>query len=216
VAGLSPEEKRRLLAELLSRSGQTAPRFYPLASGQKSLWLLHQQDPASAAYNTPFALRLRSDVDVDALRRAFSLLAARHPCLRTTFAATADGQLLQTVHPALEPHFAQVEAKGLSPEQLHAAVVRAYRTPFSLEKGPLFRGDLFTVAADDHVLLITVHHAVYDGWSAGILQRELSQAYMALSKGAAPALRRVGGCSAYFVARQTALVWSPVGRALWV
>ena len=143
------------------------------------------------------------------------MVAARHPSLRTTFSTTADGQLLQTVHPALEPHFAHADAKGWSEEQLHAAVVRAYRRPFSLERGPLLRGDLFTAGLDDHVLLITAHHIVYDGWSAGILQRELSQLYMALSKGAAPSLPPVTGSYPDFVARQNELLVSPAGRAHW-
>jgi amino acid adenylation domain-containing protein/non-ribosomal peptide synthase protein (TIGR01720 family) len=154
-------------------------------------------------------------VDVPALGRAFSMLAARHPSLRTTFSATADGQLLQTVHPVLEPHFAHVDAQGWSAEQLHAAVVRAYRRPFSLERGPLLRGDLFTSAPDDHVLLITVHHIVYDGWSAGIVQQELSQLYLALSKGAPPSLPPVAGTYADFVARHQELVAGAAGRAHW-
>jgi hypothetical protein len=154
-------------------------------------------------------------VDVPALRRAFEALAARHGSLRTTFSATADGQVLQTIHPALPPHFAQVDASGGGEEALHAAVVRAYRRPFALEHGPLLRGDLFTVSPDDHVLLITVHHIVYDGWSAGILQQELSRVYLALSSGAAPTLPPVSGSYADFVARQNELLSGAAGRAHW-
>jgi amino acid adenylation domain-containing protein/non-ribosomal peptide synthase protein (TIGR01720 family) len=215
MTGLSLEEKKKLLAELLKKTGKSAPRLFPLASGQKALWLLHQQDPEGAAYNTPFALRIRSEVDAAALRRAFEMLAERHPSLRTTFTATPDGQLLQTVHPTLPPHFAQVDANGWTAEQLYASVVRAYRHPFSLERGPLMRGDLFTVAPDDHVLLITVHHIVYDGWSAGIIQRELSQIYLALSKGGDPQLGPVTGTYADFVAKQAEVLASPAGRAHW-
>ncbi len=212
LANLSPAEKRKLLAELLAKQGGNAPRLFPLASGQKALWLMHQQDPAGAAYNTPFALRLRSEIDPAALKKSFQLLAARHPSLRTTFSASADGQLLQTVHPTLEPHFQEISAKDWSPEQLHEEVVRAYRRPFSLEKGPLFRGDLFTVGPADHVLLITIHHIVYDAWSAQILQRELSQIYLALSKGGTANLAPVRGNYQDFVAKQTELVAGPVGR----
>ena len=212
---LSAEQKRKLLAERLARPGKNAPRIFPLTSGQKALWLLHQQSPEGAAYNTPFALRIRSEVDAAALARSFEALVARHPSLRTTFSATADGQLLQTVHPILAPHFAQVDARGWSAEQLHEAVIRAYRRPFSLERGPLVRGDLFTGGPGDHVLLITVHHIVYDGWSAGIVQRELSQIYLALSKDVTPSLSPVTGSYSDFVAQEDELLSSSAGRAHW-
>nr|APZ78703.1 nonribosomal peptide synthetase [Hyalangium minutum] len=215
MSGLSLEEKRKLLAELLAKSGKGAPRIFPLASGQKALWLLQQQEPEGAAYNTPFALRIRSPIDVGALKRAFELVAARHPGLRTTVSSTADGQLLQTSHPVLEPHFAHIDATGWSAEQLQAAVVRAYRQPFSLERGPLFRGDLFSAGPDDHVLLITVHHIVYDGWSAGIVQQELTQTYQALSRGEQLSLAPVTGSYADFVAQQAEMLSGAVGRKNW-
>ncbi|SEU29100.1 non-ribosomal peptide synthetase [Stigmatella erecta] len=215
MSGLSIEEKRKLLAELLAKSGKSAPRIFSLASGQKALWLLQQQAPDGAAYNTPFALRIRSQVDVGALKRAFEMVAARHPSLRTTVSATADGQLLQTSHPVLEPHFAHIDATGWTAEQLQSAVVRAYRQPFSLERGPLLRGDLFSSQPDDHVLLITVHHIVYDGWSAGIVQQELTQLYQVLSRGEQPSLAPVTGSYADFVAQQSEMLSGAVGRKHW-
>nr|APZ78833.1 nonribosomal peptide synthetase [Stigmatella aurantiaca Sg a15] len=215
MSGLSLEEKRKLLAELLAKSGKSAPRIFPLSSGQKALWLLQQQEPEGAAYNTPFALRIRSQIDVGAFKRAFEMVAARHPSLRTTVASTADGQLLQTSHPTLEPHFAHIDATGWAAEQLQAAVVRAYRQPFSLERGPLFRGDLFSTQPNDHVLLITVHHIVYDGWSAGIIQQELTQLYQALSRSEQPSLAPVTGSYADFVAQQAELISGGVGRTHW-
>ncbi|GHG76385.1 non-ribosomal peptide synthetase [Comamonas sp. JC664] len=215
MKGLSVEEKRKLLAELMAKSGKAAPRLFPLASGQKALWLLHQQAPESAAYNTPFALRILARVDVAALKRAFGMLAERHPALRTTFAATADGQLLQTSHPTLEPRFTVVDARGWSPEQLQAEVVRAYRQPFALERGPLLRGHLFSVSDEDHVLLMTVHHIVYDGWSAGILQREFNQLYQVIARGETPTLPPVTGSYSAFVAQQAETVSGAAGRAHW-
>ncbi|ADO68947.1 non-ribosomal peptide synthetase [Stigmatella aurantiaca] len=213
MSGLSLEEKRKLLAELMAKSGKSAPRIFPLASGQKALWLLQQQEPEGAAYNTPFALRIRSQIDVAAFKRAFEMVAARHPSLRTTVSSAADGQLLQTSHPVLEPHFAHTDASGWTAEQLQAAVVRAYRQPFSLERGPLLRGDLFSAQPDDHILLITVHHIVYDGWSAGILQGELTRIYQALSSGEQPSLAPVTGSYADFVAQQTEMLAGAAGRA---
>ncbi|MDC0712950.1 amino acid adenylation domain-containing protein [Stigmatella sp. ncwal1] len=215
MSGLSIEEKRKLLAELMAKSGKSAPRIFPLSSGQKALWLLQQQEPEGAAYNTPFALRIHSQIDVGAFKRAFEMVAARHPSLRTTVASAADGQLLQTSHPVLEPHFAHIDASGWTAEQLQAAVVRAYRQPFSLERGPLLRGDLFSSRPDDHILLITVHHIVYDGWSAGILQGELTRIYQALSRGEQPALTPVTGSYADFVAQQAEMLAGAPGRAHW-
>src|SRR5581483_10450628 len=130
MAGLSLDEKKKLLAELLKRSGQTAPRVFPLAAGQKALWMIHQQAPDSAAYNTPFALRIRSEIQAAALKGAFETLAARHPSLRTTFSATPDGQLIQIVHRTPRPHFAIHDATGWTADQLDEAVTRAYRQPF--------------------------------------------------------------------------------------
>ncbi|XXF74927.1 amino acid adenylation domain-containing protein [Myxococcaceae bacterium GXIMD 01537] len=215
MKNLSLEEKRKLLARLMAQSGKGEPRIFPLASGQKALWLLHQQEPEGAAYNTPFALRIRSEIDVGALKRAFGMLAARHPSLRTTFAANAEGQLLQTCHPVLEPHFTHVDAKGWSAEQLQAEVVRAYRQPFSLERGPLLRGTLFSCAPDDHVLLITVHHIVYDGWSAGLVQQELTQLYQVFARGEQPSLPPVAGSYSAFVSQQAELVSGAAGRTHW-
>ncbi|WIG97602.1 non-ribosomal peptide synthetase [Myxococcus sp. SDU36] len=215
MKGLSLEAKRKLLAELMAKSGKAAPRLSPLASGQKALWLLHQQDPESAAYNTPFALRIRSPMDVASLKRAFGMLAERHASLRTTFSSTAEGQLVQTCHPTLEPSFTHVDAQGWSPEQLQAEVARAYRQPFSLERGPLLRCNLFSLGAEDHVLLMTVHHIVYDGWSAGILQQEFNQLYQAIARGEQPSLPPVTGSYAAFVAQQAETVSGAAGRAHW-
>nr|AYN44308.1 nonribosomal peptide synthetase [Cloning vector H69C977B_s16] len=215
MKGLSLEAKRKLLAELMAKSGKAAPRLSPLASGQKALWLLHQQAPESAAYNTPFALRIRSQMDVASLKRAFGMLAERHASLRTTFSSTAEGQLVQTCHPTLEPSFTHVDAQGWSAEQLQSEVARAYRQPFSLERGPLLRGNLFSLGSEDHVLLMTVHHIVYDGWSAGILQQEFNQLYQAIARGEQPSLPPVTGSYAAFVAQQAETMSGAAGRAHW-
>jgi hypothetical protein len=97
LAGLSPAEKRMLLAQLLRDKASQARSLFPLAHGQRGLWFLYQMDRAGSAYNVRRAVRIRSPLDVAAFRRALQALVDRHPSLRTTFAEHG-GELRQRVH----------------------------------------------------------------------------------------------------------------------
>ena len=158
----------------------------PLSFAQQRLWFLDQLQPGSAAYNIPLALRVTGSVRIDLLERVFAQLVTRHEVLRTTF-SVEEGQPVQVVAPA---HAISVLVKDLSefPAETREAVARCLaqeeaEMPFDLGRGPLLRVKMLRLAEQDHVLLVTMHHIITDGWSTGIMVREFSQLYQAYSKG---------------------------------
>jgi amino acid adenylation domain-containing protein len=178
-----------------ARGGEALPpvvrvprdRPLPLSFSQERVWFLDRLEPGGSAYNLPVALGLGGALDVTALDRAVRELVRRHEALRTTF-ASVHGRPVQVIHPA--DGFA-LEAEDLSwaDEAALAGRVRALAdAPFDLEAGPLFRAVLLRRAADDQVLLLSMHHAVSDGWSVGILLRELAALYTAWISGDGPPL----------------------------
>ncbi|XIG27219.1 amino acid adenylation domain-containing protein [Lysobacter enzymogenes] len=157
----------------------------PLSYSQRGLWLLSQNEQAGAIYHIPGALRIRGDLDRAALRRSLDALMARHEALRTVF-DSVDGEpqvrllppdtALPSVEHDLRGHGdAQAELRRLADAEASA--------PFSLAQGPLIRSRLIRTSEDEHVLLLTQHHIVSDGWSAGVLARELSALYAAFQQG---------------------------------
>ncbi|HEV2735420.1 MAG TPA: amino acid adenylation domain-containing protein [Longimicrobiaceae bacterium] len=158
----------------------------PLSFAQERLWVIDRMDPGAAAYNMPFTLRLRGELDGGALRAALDALVERHESLRTTFPAPG-GRPVQAVHPAEGAPFRWEPLDGVADDEREARALAAAaeeaRRPFDLAAGPLFRAALFRVAADDHVLVLAQHHVVTDGWSMGVLFRELSALYASLVRG---------------------------------
>ncbi|HEY3896255.1 MAG TPA: amino acid adenylation domain-containing protein, partial [Pseudonocardiaceae bacterium] len=160
------------------------PDPMPLSFAQRRLWFLHQLEGPSATYNVPLVLRLRGDLDRDALRVALGDVVARHESLRTVF-PQVDGvpcqQVLdaQVVHPALPvTHASGTDLPGL--------LATAARRGFDLGVEAPVRAELFTLAPSEHVLLMVVHHIAGDGWSMGPLARELAVAYGARCHGEVP------------------------------
>ncbi|WP_290059537.1 non-ribosomal peptide synthase/polyketide synthase [Amycolatopsis solani] len=141
----------------------------PLSFAQQRLWFLDEFEPGSTEYVSPTVLRLRGELDTAALDRAFTALVARHESLRTTF-TTVDGHGVQVVHP---PHAVRVP---ITDGDLGSALAGA-GGPVDLHTGPLLRVALTRLAPDDHVLTMVLHHIVTDGWSAGVLLRELAALY---------------------------------------
>ncbi|HEX8242473.1 MAG TPA: condensation domain-containing protein, partial [Longimicrobium sp.] len=161
-------------------------RDLPLSFAQQRLWFLDQIERAGAAYHMPTRLRLRGELDRGALVRALDRIVARHEALRTTFAA-ADGEPVQRIAPAEESPFHLVEhdlrADSEAGAKLQRVMAEEAGAPFDLARGPLIRGRLIRLGAEDHVLLVTMHHIVSDGWSMGVLTRELSALYTAFHAG---------------------------------
>ena len=162
----------------------------PLSFAQARLWFLDQMG-ADAAYNMPWAFRLAGALDGDALERALDAIVARHEALRTCFRAR-DGKPVQHVLPELHVPLRRVDLSALDAAGRQAEIERLARheaeTPFDLESGPLIRPSLVRLAADEHVLFLSLHHIVFDGWSIGVLNRELLEHYRAGLAGEAPAL----------------------------
>jgi amino acid adenylation domain-containing protein len=167
----------------------------PLSFSQERLWFLSQLDPESPAYNMPAAIRLEGRLDASALAASFGGVRARHEVLRTVFPAV-QGRPAQALLPAGDPQpLPVIDLTGLAAErradeQLRLAVEEG-RRPFDLARGPLLRTTLLRLGADEdteHVLLVTMHHVVSDGWTIGILVRELGALYRAFIEGRPAAL----------------------------
>ncbi|HEU0299362.1 MAG TPA: condensation domain-containing protein, partial [Longimicrobium sp.] len=157
----------------------------PLSFAQERLWFLETLG-AAGAYNVPRRLRLRGALDRHALVRALDRIVARHEALRTTF-GVVDGAPRQRVGAAEESAFRLREhdlrgAAGAAAE-LERLVAEEADAPFDLERGPLVRGRLVHLADDDHLLLVTMHHIVSDGWSLDVLAGELGALYAAFAAG---------------------------------
>ncbi|KOV96729.1 non-ribosomal peptide synthetase [Streptomyces sp. NRRL B-3648] len=163
-----------------------AEAVLPLSSAQRRLWYLDELSAGGSEYNTGVSLRLRGPLDPDALRRSLRRLAARHASLRTTF-TTVDGQGVQRVAPEPELPLGTADLTGV-PDARRAEAAEALLTeelsrPYDLAAGPLTRALLVRLAAEDHLLLLAQHHIVTDGWSVGILTRELAALYHAETTG---------------------------------
>ncbi|QSQ26379.1 non-ribosomal peptide synthase/polyketide synthase [Pyxidicoccus parkwayensis] len=168
----------------ITRASREQP--LPLSFSQQRLWFLDQLEPGANVYNVPMVLRLEGALDVSALQRSFEELVRRHEALRTTF-HTEGGQPLQVIS---EPHrlpLAVVDLSALSAEQRDAEARRLVdlevQRPFSLTTGPLLRVALFQLSPTEHVLVLNMHHIVSDGWSMGVLVREVVALYEAFSQG---------------------------------
>ena len=158
----------------------------PLSFAQQRLWFLDQLDPLNASYNIPAALRLEGRLDVDALGRALNEIVRRHEALRTRF-ALVDGDPVQVIEPAETFKLGFVDLSHLGETEREAAArklaAEEAARPFDLSQSPMLRVRLLRLADEHHVLLFTLHHIITDGWSSGVLIREVSQLYAAYSKG---------------------------------
>jgi non-ribosomal peptide synthetase component F len=158
----------------------------PASFSQQRLWFLDRLRPGSPAYNIPAAVRLEGRLDVDALHRALNEVVRRHEILRTTF--TADGGLpQQTIAESLELPLPVEDLSDLPEDRrLEQALERVRQEaarPFDLSRGPLVRAGLIRLSDTEHIVQVTMHHIVSDGWSLGVLIRELSALYGALRSG---------------------------------
>jgi len=188
VAALLGKDENDEAAPALVRMGYGDEA--PLSFAQQRLWILDRFDPGMPAYNIPLAVQLTGPVRPGALRGALAAVVTRHEALRTHFAVTAAGPV-QRIEPVAEPALPWIDLTGL-PEsvveaelELQLALLGIER--FDLGRGPLLRAALFSTsvstAFEAHTLLLNVHHIIADGWSLGILFRELTACYAAACAG---------------------------------
>ena len=185
------EVKRELFARLLQKRGLRAGDREPITRRQESgpcvlsfaqrrLWFMDQLESGSAAYNIPLAVRLEGNLDVAALERSLNEVERRHEVLRTVFAWDADQQPVQVVQLSRERSLPVRHVDGVAVRQ---ATIEEARRPFILQEGPLWRAELLRLEDQTHILLLTMHHIISDGWSMGIFIREVATLYEAFSTG---------------------------------
>ena len=183
VADVLSRAERSTLPEILP-----APRdqALPLSFAQQRLWFLAQMDGGNTAYNIPLGLHLRGRLDQAALQQALARIVARHETLRSRFAQlNGEAQvLIAPVDSGLPLSLEDLRQQPQADETLRALIEAESRGPFNLEHDRLIRGRLVRLADDHHVLLLTLHHIISDGWSMGVLTRELMALYEAFSHGA--------------------------------
>ncbi|CAM3778403.1 Tyrocidine synthase 3 [Pseudomonas reidholzensis] len=199
---LTPDKRRLFLKALQAEGMDFAVLPIPagvaveardgLSYAQRRMWFLWQLDPQGAAYNLPMAVRLQGELDLNALRQAFDGLVARHETLRTRFVAKGDDvcQQVEAVAPPLQLRQDALDhlADGERDAALEAIAEEEALAPFDLASGPLFRVRLLKLAEQQHVLLLTLHHIVADGWSMNVLIEEFLSLYDAAVAGTEAAL----------------------------
>ncbi|MBD2339092.1 amino acid adenylation domain-containing protein [Calothrix sp. FACHB-156] len=186
--GVNPTEVVKSFSELniLRELYQNRPFFTtaPLSTAQKQLWILSQLgDEASTAYNESVSLKLQGKLNLPALNQAMQQVVNRHEALRTSISPEGD---VQRIYPSLEINISQeTENSKNSPPLRASAPLREKITqePFNLTKAPLFRVHLIQVAPEEHILTLTGHHIIVDGWSVGVMLQELSTLYTAICQG---------------------------------
>jgi amino acid adenylation domain-containing protein len=169
----------------------------PLSFAQQRLWFIHQLEPGSPLYNMAVALRVEGPVDSGVLALALGEIVRRHEVLRTVFAAR-DGAPLQVIQPAEPFLLPLVDLSGLpglsdlsdlsdrsdlNAWQARALVQEEANRPFDLTRDPLLRAMVLRMTAEDHLIALTLHHIASDGWSMGILVREIATLYAAFVEG---------------------------------
>jgi amino acid adenylation domain-containing protein len=191
-----PPAKQALLRQRLKRKrlefvlNQTIPRRVTsdptqLSFAQQRLWFLDQYQPDRSVYNVSSALWLKGRLDLDAIKQSIAEVVRRHESLRTTF-ANVNGEPLQVIAPAISDCLTVIDlrdrAENEREDQARRLASGEARRPFDLEQGPLFRATLLRLDEADHILVLLMHHIVSDGWSMGVLHRELSILYQAFSR----------------------------------
>ncbi|HET8843591.1 MAG TPA: amino acid adenylation domain-containing protein, partial [Ktedonobacteraceae bacterium] len=158
----------------------------PLSFAQQRLWFLAQFDPSSTAYHIPFAARLGGAFDLEAFVWSLQEVVRRHEILRTTFEQAETGPV-QIIHPVEQVQVPCLDLSQLAAEERASEVQRLVETearqPFDLERGPLWRATVVRLGVREHALLFTMHHIISDGWSNGVLMRELGVLYSAFLAG---------------------------------
>ena len=158
----------------------------PLSFAQQRLWFLHQLKPESAVYNVGVAVRLRGRLNVAVLEQTLSEVVRRHEALRTTF-AMQNGEPVQVIGEPQEVRLPIVDLSELDALQRETEARRLVavesQRPFDLSTGPLMRAGLLHMSAEEHILPLTVHHIISDGWSIGVMVREVATLFAAFNNG---------------------------------
>src|SRR5215467_7408855 len=175
IAGLSPE-KRALLVQ----------RLPPLSIAQQRIWVLEQLQPGSVFYNMCTPVQFLGPLNIAVLEASLTEVFRRHEALRTVF-PIIDGQAVQLVTPAQPVRLPVTDLSHLPVDEQETETFRLINVltqePFDLERGPMWRARLLALGPEEHVVVLVIHHLVFDGWSRGVLTREVGLLYNAYLKG---------------------------------
>ncbi|MDT5296658.1 MAG: hypothetical protein QOJ76_3538, partial [Acidobacteriota bacterium] len=171
-----PAEKRTALIS----------RLPPLSFSQQRLWFIDQLEGASPFYNLPAAFRFRGQLEVAVLERTLNEIMRRHKALKTCFVAI-DAQPVQIIDESITLSLPVTDLSHLPEEEreseAHRLATEEAQRPFDLSTGPLLRASLLRLGEEEHIALFTMHHIVSDGWSMGVLVKEVAALYEAFSRG---------------------------------
>ena len=178
IAELSPEKQELLELLLLEESNEDDS--FPLSFAQQRLWFIDQLEPNSFLYNVSTTVRIDGPLNVPAFQRSFNEIVRRHETLRTTF-RLVDRQPVQVIAETAEVPIGVVDLEALSTgekdRESRRLLLADAQLPFDLSRGPLLRVKLLRLSAEEHTLLLCMHHIISDGWSLGVLVREVAALY---------------------------------------
>ncbi|NEQ84081.1 MAG: AMP-binding protein, partial [Moorea sp. SIO2I5] len=196
IAKLSPA-KRKLLEHQLKQNLKNTnyqptitprenPQSIPLSFSEERMWILDRLEPGNPAYNRPTNIRLTGSLKVNVLERAINEIVGRHEVFRTSF-IPVDGQPIQAIAPSLTVKLLIIELSHLPSNEQEIEVeriaVEEAQQRFDLSKLPLIQAKLLRLSEEENILLLTIHHIIFDGWSAGVLLKELAVNYEAFATG---------------------------------
>ncbi|MBD2002953.1 MULTISPECIES: non-ribosomal peptide synthetase [Cyanophyceae] len=157
---------------------------HPLSFSQQQLWLVHQLEPNNLAYNIPIAIHLKGELNVTALEQSLNEIIHRHEILRTNI-RVVDGQPVQAIAPTLSLNLPKIDLRSLSQTERETEAQRltieAAKIPFDLSRDRLFVAKLLHLTETEYILILTLHHIISDGWSMGVLLKELIEIYTAFA-----------------------------------
>ncbi len=150
----------------------------PLSFAQQRMWFLYQMDQQNSAYNEALTIRLTGRLNIDILEQTINAIIQRHESLRTTF-PMVEGKPIQKIAPSLKIKLLVINLKDISQDQIDKQIIEELQKPFDLTQAPLLRCTLFDLGYENYILVNVFHHIIIDGWSKGILFKELSEFYQA-------------------------------------
>ena len=194
LAGLSPEKRALLMKKLQEkakkeRKQQTIPKRanqdeYPMSFAQQRMWFHNQLAPDTSLNNIPAAIRLKGSLNVKALKDSLNEIIRRHEVLRASF-VTQNGVPHQVVAPELKLDLPVIDLQHIAVNERETKATHKAReealVPFDLSKGPMIRAKLLRLNSEDHIIVLSWHHIVSDGWSTGVLMMEVAQLYESFS-----------------------------------
>jgi len=169
----------------------------PLSEGQKGLWLLQKLEPGMTAYNIPIALKINDNIQADILKQACGFILKKHPILQTAFTSDEQGTPLQYINKERPLCFNQQSIQSLSEDDLLKLLKTTFKQPFRLDHDPLMRVHLFSRSENEHILLVIIHHIIFDGTSILVFINDLLSAYKTYSQGQQPVFKS-GETTSYF------------------